>query len=302
MASEALQAIIAEIRSRPPAPEGVTFAMMRAAPRRQEFPLAGDVRVAPVEAGGVPAEWVSTPNAGDAVVLYFHGGGYALGSIESHRELAARIARAAAARVLVVGYRLAPEDPFPAAVDDAVAAYRFLLAEGIPSERIVAAGDSAGGGLAAALLLALKQAGVRQPAAAVLLSPWTDLSHSGESLQSRAALDPMVRRDLLERLADAYLGGADPRNPLISPLFGDLSGLPPLLIQVGTAEVLYDDAVRFAARARAAGVQVTLEPWDEMIHVFQMQASILPEAQEAIEAIGRFVSAKLAVVAAPAGD
>jgi acetyl esterase/lipase len=252
-------------------------------------PIPEDVACTPVRAAGVPAEWVTAPGAGDRVVLYLHGGGYVIGSINSHRDLGGRLSRAAGARVLVLDYRLAPEHPFPAAVDDALAAYRWLLAEGHAPQNIAIGGDSAGGGLTLATLLALRDAGETLPAAGICLSPWTDLAGTGESLRTKAEADPMVQWSRLAQYAAAYLGEQDARTPLASPLYADLRGLPPLLIQVGTAETLLDDASRVAARARSAGVDVTYEAWDDMIHVFQAFAALLPEGQQAIERIGAFV-------------
>jgi len=223
-----------------------------------------------------------------------------MGSLNTHRQLAGWIAKAAGARVLLADYRLGPESPFPAAVEDAVAAYQWLLGQGVDAAGVAIAGDSAGGGLTAATLIALRDRGLPMPAAGVLLSPWTDLALTGESLTSRAALDPMIAGAAgVSNMADAYLSGADPRTPLASPLYADLAGLPPLLIQVGTEEVLFDDSIRFDAKARAAGVDVTLEPWNGQVHVFQSFAFMVPEAREAIARIGEFVKArtKVAVVA-----
>ncbi|HZU75302.1 MAG TPA: alpha/beta hydrolase fold domain-containing protein [Dehalococcoidia bacterium] len=301
MPSEALAQIVAMLRTQQ-MPADVDLVAMRNSPRRQVVPLDADVTVEQVEIGGVPAEWVSVPNSVDRAVLHFHGGGYCLGSPESHRQLGARLARAAAARVLLPDYRLAPEHPFPAAVDDAVAAYRSLLAQGVAPERLAVSGDSAGGGLAVALLLALREAGVRLPAAVALQSPWTDLTHSGDSIKTRAERDPMVPPSLLVKMADAYLAGAEATHPLASPLFGDLAGLPPMLIQVGTEEILFDDGARLADRARAAGVDVTFEPCEELFHVFQLMAQMLPEGQEAIERIGAFLQARLARATTATGD
>ena len=254
------------------------------------FPVAPDVKCEPVSAGGVKAEWVTAPGA-DAgrAVLYLHGGGYVIGSINTHRDLGARISRASKARVLMIDYRLAPEHPFPAAVDDAVAAYRWMLAQGLKPSRIAVAGDSAGGGLSAATLVAIRDAKLPMPAAGALLSPWVDLEGIGESMTTKDSLDPMVHKDGLVAMAKAYLGGKDPRTPLAAPLYADLAGLPPLLIQVGTSETLLDDASRLAERARKAGVNVTYEPWQNMIHVFQVFAPMLDEGQQAIEKIGAFV-------------
>jgi acetyl esterase/lipase len=259
------------------------------------FPTPEDVRYEPLQVGSVPAEWVTAPGAdASRAILYLHGGGYAIGSISSHRELAARISRAAGARVLLIDYRLAPEHPFPAAVDDAVAAYRWLVASGLTPPGLAIAGDSAGGGLTVAALVSLRDSGDTLPAAGVCLSPWVDLEGTGASMTERAALDPMVAADRLRVYANAYLGGADPRSPLASPLYADLRGLPPLLIQVGTAETLYDDASRLADRARTGGVEVTFEACQDMIHVWQIFASMLPEGREAIDRIGEFLRAKLA--------
>ena len=243
---------------------------------------------APADAGGVPAEWlpgVAVP--GDRIVLYLHGGGYVGASIDSHRHLIQRIALVAEGSALALDYRLAPEHPHPAAVEDAVAAYRWLLAEGHEPSRLIIAGDSAGGGLTVATLVALRDAGTPLPAAGICVSPWVDLECVGESMTARAA-DDWNTRELSLALAQLYLGGLDPRTPLAAPLHANLSDLPPLFIQVGTAEVLYDDATRLAARARAAGVVVTLDPWADMIHDWQLFPDVLPEAQEAIARLGEF--------------
>ncbi len=291
MASEQLQQVVEMLRSRPIAAPGQSVQEIRAGYEQMAaaFPIPEDIRREAVTANGVPAEWVAAPNAAeDRLILYLHGGGYVIGSINTHRDLAARLSRAAQARVLVIDYRLAPEHPFPAAVEDATAAYRWLLANGADPRCTVVAGDSAGGGLTVATLVALRDASDPLPAAGICFSPWIDLEAIGESMTSRAALDPMVQRDLVLPMAQAYLAGADPRTPLAAPLYADLHGLPPLLIQVGTAETLYDDATRLAERARAAGVDVTLEPWDDMIHVFQSFAAVLPEGQQAIDRAGEW--------------
>ena len=259
------------------------------------FPVAADVKCEPVDAGGVKSEWVTAPGA-DAgrAVLYLHGGGYVIGSINTHLDLAARISRAAKARVLLIDYRLAPEHPFPAAVEDSVAAYRWMLAQGLKPSRISVAGDSAGGGLTVATLVAIRDAKLATPGAAVCLSPWVDLEGVGDSMKSKASVDPMVQRDGLLEMAQHYLAGKDARSPLAAPLYADLAGLPPMLIQVGTAETLLDDSTRIAERARKAGVKVTLEPWENMIHVFQVFAPMLDEGQQAIEKIGEFIRANAA--------
>jgi acetyl esterase/lipase len=291
MASEQLQTIIQVLRSQP-AQEGLTFEEMRADFEQVTsfFPVPADVRYERVDAGGVPGEWIMTPQAtAERVVFYLHGGGYTIGSVNTHRELISRMSRAAGARALAIDYRLAPEHPFPAAVEDATTAYRWLLENGVEPTRIVIAGDSAGGGLTVAALVALRDAGDPLPAAGVCLSPWVDLEGIGESMTGRAEADPIVQRDHLLAGAKAYLGDANPRTPLAAPLYADLTGLPPLLIHVGTAETLLDDSTRLAERARSAGVDVVLEPWEDMIHVWHFFASMLPEGQQALDRIGEFI-------------
>jgi acetyl esterase/lipase len=253
-------------------------------------PLPPEVRFDAVDAGGVPAEWTRAPGALDEhVVLYLHGGGYVMGSVATHRGLVAGISQAALARALSVDYRLAPEYAYPAAVDDAVRAYHFLLAQGVAPTKIAIAGDSAGGGLTLATLLALRDAGDPLPAAGVCISPWADLTQSGASMTGKAAVDPMVNREVLQKMADAYLAGGDAKAATASPCFADLSGLPPLLVQVGTAETLLDDSRSLARRAKAAGVDVVLEEWEEMIHVWHAFALLLPEGRQAIERIGEYL-------------
>jgi acetyl esterase/lipase len=242
------------------------------------------------DADGVAVEWTAAPGVrDDRTILYLHGGGYVLGSIKTHRALVSRLSAASGGRALSVDYRLAPEHPFPAAVDDATGAYRWLLAQGADPASVIVAGDSAGGGLTLATLVALRDAGDPLPAAGVCLSPWVDLEGLGESMTSKAEADPMVQREGLLEMAAHYLGGADARTPLAAPLHADLAGLPALLIHVGTAETLLDDSTRFAEKARAAGVDVELEPWDDMIHVWHAFAPLLPEADQAIARIGEYV-------------
>ncbi|MEJ5220994.1 MAG: alpha/beta hydrolase [Tepidiforma sp.] len=282
-------------------------AMFRAAPPPLETPDVGQMRanmegmaalggaepgtaLEPADAAGVPAEWSVAPGASRTrAILYLHGGGYVIGSIATHRGLVSRLSAASGAAGFAIDYRLAPEHPFPAAVDDAVAAYRWLLGQGLEPGRIAIAGDSAGGGLTVATLLALRDAGAPLPACAVVFSPWTDLALEGASMDARDARDPMVHRPGLQQMADWYLAGQDPRQPLASPIHGDLRGLPPLLIQVGTEETLYDDAVRIAVRAVEAGVPVAFEPYPEMFHVFQI-FGMLPEAHTAVKAAGAFIA------------
>ncbi|MBF5096513.1 alpha/beta hydrolase [Azospirillum sp. INR13] len=252
-------------------------------------PVAAEVTA--VDVGGVPAEWVHSEAVdADRIVLYFHGGGFQVGSPRSHRELMAHISAAASCRVLGVDYRLAPEHRFPAPLEDATAAYRWLLEAGHRPADIAFAGDSAGGGLALSTLLSLRDAGRPMPAAAVAMSPWTDLTVSGASYETRAAADPIHQRHLVQAMARGYLGpDGNPHNPLISPLFADLHGLPPLLIQVGDRETVLSDATDFADKARNAGVLVDLQVWDGMIHVFQQFPNDLPEARRALAGIGDFL-------------
>lgn len=295
MASAQLQILIDMFRSNPPI-EGFDIHRTRAGMETMvgSMPPPEGAQIVPVSAGGVPCEWITAEGArDDAAVLYLHGGGYCLGSLNTHRAHVARLSAVTRARGLNVDYRLAPEHPFPAAVDDAVAAYRWLLAQGVAPARIVVAGDSAGGGLTVATLVALRDAGDPLPAGGVCLSPWIDLEGIGESMASKAAADPMVQLAGLQRLAAAYLGDTHARTPLASPLYADLRGLPPLFVQVGTTETLLDDSVRLAERARAADVDVELEQWDDMIHVFQMFAPMLPEADEALAKIGAWVRRRI---------
>jgi epsilon-lactone hydrolase len=290
---------IAEVRAHlAKLPPAQSLAEQRAMYERAErvFTLPPGTIVDAVTVGGRPAEWLRSPGAReDAALLYLHGGGYVIGSPRSHRHLAEAIARSAGIACLLPDYRLAPEHRFPAAVDDALAAYRSLVDQrGIASSRIAIAGDSAGGGLTVATLVAIRQAGLPTPGAAVCISPWTDLTCSAQSYESKAATDPMVALPGITAMAQEYLGAADPRTALASPLYADLHGLPPLLIQVGSEEVLLDDATRLAERARAAGVDATLEVWEPMIHVWHWFLPWLDEAQEAVDKIGAFLRARLA--------
>lgn len=291
MRSEALENIVAMLRAQA-AERG--DAEMTVEQWREAYdglgallPAAEGVAVESTDAGGVPAEWIGT---GDGpVVVYVHGGGYCIGSLDSHRSMLTHLASAVDGRVLAVDYRLAPEHPFPAALDDACAAYRWALDQGLEPGRAVIGGDSAGGGLTLATLLALRDAGDPLPAAGVCLSPWADLTQSGATITENADIDPMVRAEDLERWTAAYAADADPASPSISPVFADLSGLPALLVEVGTAEVLLDDARRVAARARDAGVDVTTFEGPDLIHVWHFFAGTVPEADEGIERIARFV-------------
>jgi epsilon-lactone hydrolase len=258
--------------------------------RAPAYPTPDDVAWEAVDAGGVPGEWVIPDGCEPGrAVLYFHGGGYGSGSAERFRSLSSHLARATRARVLAVDYRLAPEHPFPAALDDAAAALRFVRSSGHAPDQVALIGDSSGGGLVLGALVALRDAGEPMPATAVCLCPWTDLTLSGDSVATNADLDPMVSASTLGLMADAYLGDRDRRTPTASPLFADLAGLPPLLLQVAAGELLVDDARRLAQRATDAGVEVTLEVWDDVFHVWHSFADLLPEARDAIAGVGAHV-------------
>jgi epsilon-lactone hydrolase len=254
-----------------------------------------EVKVEHAEVGGIPGDWLSMPGADAARVLfYIHGGAFVLGSIRGYRALGARLAKAARSRIFLVNYRLAPENPFPAAIQDAADAYRGILKLGVPPSSIVIAGDSAGGNLTVATLLSLRESGVPLPAAGVCISPWVDLECVGETMKSKADVDPLCEHDSMLLEAGLYLNGHGARDPLASPIHADLRGLPPLLIQVGTEETLLDDSTRLARRAEEAGVPVTLEIFEGMPHVWHLFAEYLPEAQQAIDKIGEFVIGKTA--------
>jgi acetyl esterase/lipase len=257
------------------------------------WPVADDVALEAVDCDGVPGEW-SQVAASDSrrVLLFFHGGGYCSGSVLSHRRMVSEAGRAAGMRTLAVGYRLAPEQPYPAAHEDAMAAWRFLRRQGIAAENIAVGGDSAGGNLTIALIHRLRAAGDALPGCAWLISPWTDLTMSGATLDTKAAVDPLINKAYLEELADAYAPSADRRDPLVSPLFADLLGFPPLLIQVGSAETLLADATRFAAAAGAADVDVTLEIWPHMIHAWPLWNAKLDAGRRALVSAGEFIRAR----------
>ena len=262
------------------------------------FSARGDARVDAIDAGGVPCQWVAATGAReDRVIVYFHGGGFQVGSLASHRELMACISAAAGARVLGVGYRLAPEHRYPAALDDALTVWQWLRTQGVVSSQVALAGDSAGGGLALSLLLALQGRGEPSPAAFWGLSAWTDLSASGTSYQTRAALDPIHQQPMIVAMARNYLGrDADAKDPKVSPLFASpaqLGALPPLLLQVGERETVVSDSEDFVRKARSAGAQAELQIWPGMIHVFQQFPAELPEARNALAAGGQFIAAQL---------
>jgi epsilon-lactone hydrolase len=293
MSSSEIDAIRELLRSKP-RPAGFAERRERLDAIGSTSPPAGDIRLEPIDANGVAAEWSLAPGSDPSkVLLFFHGGGYCSGSIVSHRGMVTEAGRAARARTLAVGYRLAPEHPFPAAIEDARSAYRFLLDQGIAPSRIVIGGDSAGGGLTLALMTSVRDAREPLPACAWLVSPWVDLQMIGASLAEKAVADPLISKSYLEELASAYLAGADPANPLVSPLNADLAGLPPLLVQVGSAETLLDDAVRIARRAGAADVRVNLEIWPHMIHAWHLWAAQLEAGRRAIASAGAFIRAHL---------
>ena len=286
-----LQSIVSLLRSRP-GPETPDIGYSRAAYEKLAVLLGGapDAKCEKVDADGVPAEWVAAPGIdSQRAVLYLHGGGYAIGSINTHRRLAYDISAASSARVLLIDYRLAPEHPFPAAVDDAAKAWRWLLQQGFTSDRLAIAGDAAGGGLTIATLVNLRDRKLGLPACAVAISPWIDLEGQGASITTRAAQDPMVQKAGLLWMAGLYLAGKDPRTPLAAPLHADLTGLPPVLVQVGTAETLLDDATRLAEKLYRAGGDVRLAVWPDMLHVFPFFAPILSEGRDGCREIGQFI-------------
>lgn len=248
------------------------------------------VSVVPVTANGVNCEWITADQTDqNRVLMYLHGGGYVLCGPDSHRDFGWRMAEASGMRVLMVDYRLAPENPFPAALEDATACYKWLLDEGFSPDRIAIGGDSAGGGLTIATMVNLKNLGMPLPSGAVVLSPWTDLSMSGDSIDTCDKTDSILSRIVLEKFASAYLGERDRRAPLASPLFAELSGLPPVLIHVSSDEVLLSDAERLAQRLREAGGEVSLEIWPKMPHMFHIYASRVPEGKKAIVELGKFL-------------
>lgn len=264
------------------------------------MPAPAGVRSEAVDADGVAAEWhrPTRDDASDAALVYFHGGGYVIGGLDTHRKLAGHLAVAVGVPVLLVDYRLAPEHPHPAAVTDATAALRWAR-QGRDPARVAVGGDSAGGGLALATCLSLRDAGEELPAAAVLISPWTDLEGTGDTMTTRADVDPMVTPESLGELAAWFLAGADPRDPLASPLHADLTGMPPVLIHVGDHERLLADSTRLADRLEAAGGTVQCEVWPHMVHVWHYFAGWLPEADAALAAIAGWLRPRLGVEAAP---
>jgi epsilon-lactone hydrolase len=259
------------------------------------WPPASDVTCEAVDCDGVAGEWsLVAGSEASRVLLYFHGGGYCSGSIVSHRRLVTEAGRAASTRTLAIDYRRAPEHPFPAAHEDAITAWRFLRNQGIAAEHIAVGGDSAGGNLTLALIHRLRAAGEQLPACAWLISPWTDLTMSGATLATKDAVDPLIHKAYLEELAAAYAPAPIDRNdPLISPLFADLTGFPPLLIQVGSAETLLADATRLAASAGGADVEVTLQVWPQMIHAWPVWNAALEDGRRALARAGAFIGKHL---------
>jgi len=251
--------------------------------------LPDDISRKNVDIDGLPAAWISPETDAKTVILYLHGGGYVTGSLESHQMLCADLAREAKARILFPEYRLAPEQPFPAALEDAWKAYRWLLAQGVEAGNIFVAGDSAGGGLGLALTLSLRDGREPLPAGVVCISPWTDLTMSGASHQENAKVEVSLHPDSLRLWAFSYAGAGDLKNPLISPYFAEYAGFPPTLIQVGSQEVLLDDARVVAEKAGSAGVDVTLSVYEGMWHVWHTLGTMLPEGRQAFEEIGKFI-------------
>ncbi len=258
----------------------------------ENFPIPSNIVIKSTMLDKIPAEWVIPPNSiKDHVILHIHGGGWILGSPSGTRRLTSTIAKTANLKILSIDYRLAPEYPFPTPLEDCVAAYKWLLSNGFKSEHIIIAGESAGGNLTLATLLKLRDQGMDLPAGAICLSPATDFTLSDDSYFKNGATDPGLGDIGVFWWLVAYLAGEDPRNPLVSPLFGDLKGLPPILIQASTCEMLYSDASRFVEKAKKAGVNATLQSWDEMTHVFQgTRFELLPEAEEAINKIAEFTT------------
>jgi epsilon-lactone hydrolase len=293
MRSSEIDAVRAMLHARP-RPASLAERRERLDGLGTQYPLPPDVGVEPLTANGIAAEWTRTPGSDTSrLIMFLHGGGYISGSLASHRHMIAEAGRQAHASTFAVGYRLAPEHPFPAALEDALAAYRFLLARGFSPDRIAFAGESAGGGLALATLLEARRAGLPLPACLWCSSPWVDLALAGDSLRDKADVDPLISRGYLEELAAAYLNGTDARAPLVSPLYADLSSLPPMLIQVGSAETLLDDSVRLARKAGEASVRVSLSIWPDMIHAWHLFYQQLAAGRAALAEVGAFVRSQL---------
>lgn len=290
MAQSEIDAVRALLSSKP-RPVGWPDRRMRIDEIGSAWPVADDIELTAADVDGMPGEYSVAPGSdASRVLLYFHGGGYCSGSIRSHRRLVTEAGRAARMRTLAVSYRLAPEHPFPAAYDDALTAWRFLQSQGFAASHIVIGGDSAGAGLCIALMSRLRDAPEDLPGCAWLVSPWTDLTMSGRTLASKAAVDPLIHKEYLTELADAYLPvGMDRKDPRVSPLYADLKGFPPLLIQVGSDETLLDDASRLAVRAGSADVAVILQIWPQMIHAWPLWNAHLKAGRSALVSAGDFI-------------
>jgi monoterpene epsilon-lactone hydrolase len=289
MSNSEIDNLVAMLRNRPKG-LGVEERRARYDALANLFPTAPDVAVERVIANGVKAEWTSTELADPSrVILYLHGGGYVFGSLDSHRHLVSELGRAAATRTLALDYRLAPECPFPAAVEDAVAGYRYLLHSGFQAARIAISGDSAGGGLAVALMIKLREIGLPQPACAVLMSPWVDMRGGGDSFKVNALRDPAVGKEIITFVAEQYLHDANPDSPLASPICAALEGIAPLTIYAGATETLLDDSIQLARAAGLADVQVHLEIWPRMVHIWPTYHQVLAEGRRAIAEAGRVI-------------
>ena len=290
MVQSEIEAVCALLSSKP-RPIGWAERRQRLDEVGSVWPVADDVKLTAVNANGIPGEWSIVPGSNPSrVLMFFHGGGYCSGSIVSHRRLVTEAGRAAGVRTLAIGYRLAPEYAFPAAYDDVLTAWRFLRDQNIPAAHVAVGGDSAGGGLTVALTNRLRDAHEELPGCAWLISPWTDLTMSGSTVVTKDAVDPLIHKKYLNELADAYLpAGIDRKDPRVSPLYADLKGFPPTLMQVGSAETLLDDATRFAAVAGAADVRVTLEIWPQMIHAWPLWNAHLESGRRALASAGAFI-------------
>jgi monoterpene epsilon-lactone hydrolase len=294
MAQSEIEAVRALLSSKP-RPVGWLERRKRLDDVGSVWPVADDVKLEAVDVSGLQGEWSIVPGSEPSrVLMFFHGGGYCSGSIVSHRRMVTEAGRAGGMRTLAVAYRLAPEHPFPAAYDDALTAWRFLRDEGIPPARIAVGGDSAGAGLAVALIGQLRDAHEELPGCAWLVSPWTDLTMSGSTFATKDGVDPIIHKEYLNELANAYLPtGIDGKDPRVSPLYADLTSFPPLLIQVGSAETLLDDATRFASAAGAVDVRVTLEIWPHMIHAWHLWNAHLEDGRRALANASAFIRAHL---------
>ena len=292
MVSKQMENIIKQFRKWQDTPRANTVESLRKAlDLMASFPkIAKDVKIEKVNINGIHAEWITTPNINkNNVLLYFHGGAYIGGSIRNSREFCSRISRSTGVSVLNVDYRLAPEYPFPSALEDSINTYKWLLKTGFLPENIIFGGDSAGGGLVIATMVKLNETKIKLPTAAFCLSPWVDLALKGETMESKKDIDPFVTKEVLEMAVSCYLKDVDTLNPLASPLYANLEGLPPLFIQVGTSELLFDDSIRLAQQAKNVGNDVQLKIWEDMIHVFSLLGTNIPEVQDANEEIVEFI-------------